>query len=184
MSIRYSAVGDLHKSNRLFRSFLINMNISTTYLTQNMQHFHRTQSIFSKFSETFPLPHPDQICWPPQLRQNRLSPRRSTSTTLQLRASLHIFLQRIWHKICNISIELRVCFPNLVRHFPYHTQIKYAGPLNLDKIAYLSVAQPVVVVRSKAINHLHLAVVLMSTVGLSSLFSFILRTHMVLWRQR
>ena len=32
----------------------------------------------------------------------------------------------------------------------------------------------VVVVRSKAINHLHLAVVLMSTVGLSSLFSFIL----------
>ena len=38
----------------------------------------------------------------------------------------------------------------------------------------------VVVVRSKAINHLHLAMVLMSTVGLSSLFSFILRTHMVL----
>ena len=36
----------------------------------------------------------------------------------------------------------------------------------------------VVVVRSKAINHLHLAVVLMSTVGLSSLFSFILRTHL------
>ena len=32
----------------------------------------------------------------------------------------------------------------------------------------------VVVVRSKAINHLHRAVVLMSTVGLSSLFSFIL----------
>jgi len=36
----------------------------------------------------------------------------------------------------------------------------------------------VVVVRSKAINHLHLAVVLTSTVGLSSLFSFILRTHL------
>jgi len=36
----------------------------------------------------------------------------------------------------------------------------------------------VVVVRSKAINHLHLAVVLMSTVGLSSLFSFILRTRL------
>ena len=36
----------------------------------------------------------------------------------------------------------------------------------------------VVVVRSKAINHLHLAMVLMSTVGLSSLFSFILRTRL------
>jgi len=36
----------------------------------------------------------------------------------------------------------------------------------------------VVVVRSKAINHLHLAVVVMSTVGLSSLFSFILRTRL------
>ena len=36
----------------------------------------------------------------------------------------------------------------------------------------------VVVVRSKAINHLHLAVVLMSTVGLLSLFSFILRTRL------
>ena len=36
----------------------------------------------------------------------------------------------------------------------------------------------VVVVRSKAINHLHLAMVLMNTVGLSSLFSFILRTHL------
>ena len=36
----------------------------------------------------------------------------------------------------------------------------------------------VVVVRSKAINHLHLAMVLMSTVGLSSLFPFILRTHL------
>ena len=34
----------------------------------------------------------------------------------------------------------------------------------------------VVVVRSIAINHLHLAVVRMSTVGLLSLFSFILRT--------
>jgi len=98
-----------------------------------MQHFHRTQSIFSKFSETFPLPHPHRICWPPQLAQNRLSPRRSTSTTLQLRASLHIFLHRIWHKLCNISIELGVYFPNLARPFPYHTQIKYAGPLNLDK---------------------------------------------------
>ena len=53
-----------------------------------MQHFHRTQSIFSKFSETFPLPHPDRICWPPQLGQNRISPRRSTLTTLQLRACL------------------------------------------------------------------------------------------------
>ena len=36
----------------------------------------------------------------------------------------------------------------------------------------------VVVVRSKAINHLHLAMVLMSTVGLSSLFPFISRTHL------
>ena len=36
----------------------------------------------------------------------------------------------------------------------------------------------VVVVRNKAINHLHLAMVLMSTVGLSSLFSFILRTRL------
>jgi len=36
----------------------------------------------------------------------------------------------------------------------------------------------VVVVRSKAINHLHLAVVLMSTVEAVSLFSFILRTRL------
>ena len=78
----------------------------------------------------------------PQFGQNRLSPRRSTSTTLQLRASLHIFLKRILHKLCNISIALRVRFPNLARHFPYRTHIEYAGPLNLDKIAYLSVAQP------------------------------------------
>jgi len=117
-------------------------HISTTYLTQIMQYFHRTQSIFSTFCETFPLPGPDGICWPPQLGQNRLSPCRSTSTTLQLRASLHIFLQRILHKLCNISIELRVYFPNLVRHFPYQAHIEYAGPLNLDKIAYLRVAQP------------------------------------------
>ena len=67
-------------------------HVSTTYLTQIMQHFHRTQSIFSTFSETFPLPGPHRICWPPQLGQNRLSPRRSTLTTLQLRASFHIFL--------------------------------------------------------------------------------------------
>jgi len=117
-------------------------HISTRYLTIIMQHFHRTQSIFSKFSETFPLSHPDRICWPPQFGQNRLSACRSTSTTLQLRACLHIFLQRIWHKLCNISIELRVYFPNLARHFPYHAHIEYAGPLNLDKIAYLRVAQP------------------------------------------
>ena len=36
----------------------------------------------------------------------------------------------------------------------------------------------VVVVRSKAINHLHLAVVLMSTVEAVSLFSFMLRTRL------
>jgi len=107
-----------------------------------MQHFHTTQSTFSKFSETFPLPGPHRICWPPQLVQNRLSPRRSTSTTLQLRASLHIFIKRILHKLCNISVELRVHFPNLERHFPYRTHIEYAGPLNLDKIANLRVAQP------------------------------------------
>jgi len=112
------------------------------HITQIMQYFHRTQSIFSTFCETFPLPGPDRICWPPQLGQNRLSPCRSTSTTLQLRASLHIFLQRILHKLCNISIELRVYFPNLARHFPYQAHIEYAGPLNLDKIAYLRVAQP------------------------------------------
>ena len=107
-----------------------------------MHYFHRTESICSKFSETFPLPNPDRICWLPQLGQNRLSPRRSTLTTLQLRASLHIFLQRIWHKLCIICIELRVYFPNLAKHFPYQTQIEYAGPLNLDNIAYLRVAQP------------------------------------------
>ena len=90
--------------------------ISKTNITQIMQHFHTTQSTFSKFSETLPLPHPYRICWPPQLEQNRLSPRRSTSTTLQLRASLHIFLKRILHKLCNISIQLRVHFPNLARH--------------------------------------------------------------------
>jgi len=116
-------------------------HISTTYLTQIMQYFHRTQSIFSKFSETFPLPGPHRICLPPQLGQNRLSPRRSTLTTLQLRACLHIFLQRIWHKLCNISIELRVYFQHFARHFPYQAQMEYAGPLNLDKIAYLRVAQ-------------------------------------------
>jgi len=50
---------------------------------------------------------------------------RSTSTTLQLQASLHILLQRIWHKLCIISIQLRVYFPNLARHFPYQAQIEY-----------------------------------------------------------
>jgi len=106
-----------------------------------MQHFHTTQSTFSKFSETFPLPCPHRIFFPPQLGQNRLTLRRSTSTTLQLRASLHIFLKRILHKLCNISIELREHFPNLARHFPYQAHIEYAGPLNLDKIAYHFVAQ-------------------------------------------
>ena len=43
-------------------------------------------------------------------------------------------------------------------------------------LGYTLWMRTVVVVRSKAINHLHLAVVRMSTVGLSSLFSFILRT--------
>jgi len=45
-------------SSRLVCTYL------TTYLTQIMQHFDRTQSIFSKFSETFPLLGPDRICWP------------------------------------------------------------------------------------------------------------------------
>jgi len=112
------------------------------FLQQIMQYFHRTQSIFSKFSKTFPLLGPHRICWPPQLGQNRLSPRRSTLTTLQLRACLHIFLQRILHKLCNVSIELRVYFLNLARHFPYQAHIEYACPLNLVKIAYLRVAQP------------------------------------------
>ena len=49
-----------------------------------------------------------------------------------------------------------------------------------DEGCYSNIRRTVVVVRSKAINHLHLAMVLMSTVGLSSLFSFILKTHMVL----
>ena len=52
-------------------------HISQTYLTQIMQHFDKTQSIFSKFSETFLLPGPYRICWPFQLGQNHLSPRRS-----------------------------------------------------------------------------------------------------------
>ena len=75
----------------------------------------------------------------PQFGQNRLSPRRSTSTTLQLRASLHIFLKRILHKLCNISIELRVHFPNLARHFPYQAHIEYAGPLNVKFYLYPTV---------------------------------------------
>jgi len=117
-------------------------HISPTYLTQAMQHFDRTQSMFSKFIKIFRLPGPDRICWLSQLGQNRLSPRRSTSATLQLRASLHTFPQRIWHKLCNISIELRVYFPYLSRHFAYQAPIKYAGPLNLDKIAYHRGSQP------------------------------------------
>ena len=36
--------------------------------------------------------------------------RRYTKATLQLHASLHIFLKRIWHKLCTISIKLRVYF--------------------------------------------------------------------------
>ena len=36
--------------------------------------------------------------------------RKSTTATLQLHASLHIFLKRIWHKLCNISIKFRVYF--------------------------------------------------------------------------
>jgi len=93
-------------------------HISTTYLTQIMQHFHRTQSMFSKFSETFPLPHPDRICWPLNFDKNRLSPRRSTSTTLQLRASMHIFLQRIWHKLCNIFLGTQSIFSKFSETFP------------------------------------------------------------------
>ena len=56
---------------------------------------------------------------------------------------------------------------------PIVTRVKIAV---VDNVRNLSLS--VVVVRSKAINHLHLAVVLMSTVGLSSLFSFILRTRL------
>ena len=52
-------------------------HISPTYLTQIMQYFDRIQSTFSKFSETFLLPGPYRICWPSQLGQNHLSPRRS-----------------------------------------------------------------------------------------------------------
>ena len=56
---------------------------------------------------------------------------------------------------------------------PIVTRVKIAV---VDNVRNLSLS--VVVVRSKAINHLHLAVVLMSTVGLSSLFSFISRTRL------
>ena len=74
-------------------------HISPTYLTQIMQYFDRIQSIFSKFSETFLLPGPYRICWPSQLGQNHYHhvAQGSTSATLQLRATLHIFLQRTLH---------------------------------------------------------------------------------------
>ena len=52
------------------------------------------------------------------------------------------------------------------------------GDIPEDPEEAWSITRDVVVVRSKAINHLHLAVVLMSTVGLSSLFSFVLRTRL------
>ena len=112
------------------------------FLKRISQHFDRTQSIFSKFSETFPLPGPHRICWPPQLGQNRLSPRRSTLTTLQLRASLHIFVQRIWHKLCKISKKTQSIFSKFSETFPLPHPDRICWPLNLDKIAYLRVAQP------------------------------------------
>ena len=108
----------------------------------NYATFDKTHSIFSKFIKTFRLPDPDLICWPSQLGQNRLPLRRSTSATLQLHASLHIFLQRIWHKLWNISIELTEYFPNFSRHFAYQAQIEIAASLNLDKISYNRSAQP------------------------------------------
>ena len=74
-------------------------HISPKYLTQIMQCFDTTQSIFYKFSETFLLPGPYRICWPSQLGQNHYHhvAQGSTSATLQLRATLHIFLQRTLH---------------------------------------------------------------------------------------
>ena len=71
-----------------------------------------------------------------------ISPCRSTSVTLQLQASLHIFLKRISPKLRKISVQRKVYFHNLARYCCYQVQIEYAGCLNLDKIAYHRVAQP------------------------------------------
>jgi len=47
-----------------------------------MPHFDTTRSILS-YSEIFRLPGPVRICWPSQLGQNCLSPRRSISASVE-----------------------------------------------------------------------------------------------------